>query len=317
MFDSLHYNVQLRILRIVGSIDAALLVWFGLFWLKTAPCLECAVLFGLATLISWRVWSLSLQNNLHYVSLSVMCWHGLVCFLIFHFNHGAIFFLIYPTVMLSFFLCSKTAAILIDLPLIAIHCLLLDTTCPRSMQCGAVVSLLLSIGLGYLVAHYCRLTVRRMNHPSTLETSRQCLQETLADQLKSSDSDSQLNGLILIHLAGIDTTREQHGRKVSESMIRDIIAQIDATLKKAKRLFRLSTEEFVVLVHANHYQELSDIEESLRRDLCQMIGAPFGQYRVSIGAALFANETAWQDWFSRADAALFFAQRQVGSLHAN
>ena len=246
-----------------------------------------------------------------------MCWHGLVCFLIFYFNHAAIFFLLYPTVILSFFLCSKTAAILIDLPLFAIHYLLLDATCPKSLQCGAVVSLLLSIGLGYLVAHYCRLTVRRMNQPSTLETCRQRLQQTLSDQVKSMDSDSRLNGLMLIQLAGIDTTRVQHGRAVSESMIRDIIAQMDAKLKKAKRLFRLSTEEFVILVHANQHQELADIGERLRRDLDQMVGAPFGPYRVYIGAALYANETAWQDWFSRADAALFFAQQRAECHQAN
>lgn len=296
-------------------MSAALQICVGFFALKNDPLWQCVILFGLAALTSWRVWSLSLRNHLHHVSMSLACLLCIECFLFFHQNHASVFYLIYPAVMLNFFLCSKTYAIIINFPLVAMYCILVERVCIGQTLYIAISALIFSATLSYGVAHYAELTLLRLrctelNQTTRLKPNQQILVKTLSEQLKKVDLASQLNGLVLIHFDGIQYVQQQHGRDTNECFIRDIIDCIKALLQGAQQLLRLSTEEFVVLVHANNQHELTQISQCLRRHLSQMVPAPGKPYRVFVGSALFANATTWQDWFSRADASLFLAEKQ-------
>ena len=195
------------------------------------------------------------------------------------------------------------------------YCILVEKVCKGQIRYIATIALILSASIGYCVAYYAQLTLCHLrsaglNQTSRLQLNKQILIQTLSEQLKKVDLASQLNGLVLIHLDGIHVVQQQHGRDTSESFTRDMIDSIHALLQGAQRLLRLSAEEFVVLVHARDQHELLEIGEGLRRHLSQMIRAPGKGYRVFVGSALFANAPTWQDWFSRADAALFLAEKQ-------
>ena len=46
----------------------------------------------------------------------------------------------------------------------------------------------------------------------------------------------------------------------------------------------------------------------LRRNIRGALRGPGGRITVSLGAACHLGEVHWQDWFSRADAALYMAK---------
>ena len=173
-------------------MSAALQICVGFFALKSDPLWQCVILFSLAGLTSWRVWSLSLRNHLHHVSVSLACLLCIESFLIFHQNHASIFYLICPAVMLNFFLCSKTCAVIINLPLVTMYCILVERVCKGQTRYIAISAFILSATLSYGVAYYVELTLSRLryaelNQTTRLQRGQQFLAHTLAEQLKKVD----------------------------------------------------------------------------------------------------------------------------------
>ena len=50
------------------------------------------------------------------------------------------------------------------------------------------------------------------------------------------------------------------------------------------------------------------VAERVRAAVQQSLQGPGGGITISLGAAMYAGEQDWQDWFSRADAALYMAK---------
>ena len=66
----------------------------------------------------------------------------------------------------------------------------------------------------------------------------------------------------------------------------------------------------MILVDTGSREALARFSERLRKTVYQSLRGPGGRITISAGAAMYAGEQRWQDWFARADAALYAAKVQ-------
>ncbi len=125
------------------------------------------------------------------------------------------------------------------------------------------------------------------------------------DRLRRYDHPLSLLVLDIDHFKAIN---DNHGHPVGDRVLAELAAVIRATLRGADSLTRWGGEEFVVLCPNTTLSTEAMLAERLRDRIAKTVFPVVGKITVSIGvAACLAGET-WEQWFQRADAALYDAK---------
>ncbi|WP_374690584.1 diguanylate cyclase [Accumulibacter sp.] len=116
--------------------------------------------------------------------------------------------------------------------------------------------------------------------------------------------------LLLIDVDRFKPINDQYGHAVGDAVLQRLTALLQAALRKVDSLSRWGGEEFVVLCPNTARATAAAVAERLRREVATAHFATVDNVTVSIGVAECATGESWEEWFARADAALYRAKSE-------
>jgi diguanylate cyclase (GGDEF)-like protein len=116
--------------------------------------------------------------------------------------------------------------------------------------------------------------------------------------------------LLILDLDFFKRVNDKFGHNIGDIVLANLGALLAKRVRKTDRVFRFGGEEFVVLTRNTRLSDGQIIAEQLRAQIEMELKDPEGALTASFGCAqLHANETA-DEWFERADKALYQAKER-------
>lgn len=116
--------------------------------------------------------------------------------------------------------------------------------------------------------------------------------------------------IIILDLDHFKRVNDSFGHKCGDDLLVKIADLLRLRARKTDRVFRFGGEEFVLLARNTPLAAANIIAEDLRAQVAAQLVSPAGAITASLGCAeLKQHETADQ-WFERADAALYTAKEE-------
>lgn len=114
--------------------------------------------------------------------------------------------------------------------------------------------------------------------------------------------------LLLIDVDHFKRINDEHGHATGDAVLQRLTTLLQGALRKVDSLSRWGGEEFVVLCPNTASATAAAVAERLRREVAAGDFATVGKVTVSVGVAECAAGESWEEWFARADAALYRAK---------
>ncbi len=138
--------------------------------------------------------------------------------------------------------------------------------------------------------------------------NRRRLEETVINEMDRLKRYDHPLSLLIIDIDFFKKINDQHGHVAGDQVLAKLAAVVYSTLRVTDSLTRWGGEEFVVLSPNTTLSTMAMLAERLRERISQTVFPAVKQMTVSVGVAeCLAGET-WEDWFKRADAALYRAK---------
>lgn len=152
--------------------------------------------------------------------------------------------------------------------------------------------------------------------PLTGARNRLRLAQDLKQTRARMDRLGETHGLVAFDLDRFKQINDEYGHLAGDDVLRKVVAAIRATIRADEEIYRFGGEEFLVLARVQDDAGLNALSDRLRQAVETLAIAhpqntPHGVVTISIGAALMRTEMAASsddDWFARADAALYRAK---------
>lgn len=138
--------------------------------------------------------------------------------------------------------------------------------------------------------------------------NRRALEKTLVQQIGSARQGRFRHALVILDIDHFKEVNDRYGHTAGDNALAELAAILRLELREQDKVFRFGGEEFVILAEAGTRDALASFAERLRESVQQSLQGPGGGITISLGAAMYAGEQYWQDWFTRADAALYRAK---------
>ncbi|WP_083468453.1 GGDEF domain-containing protein [Stenotrophomonas pictorum] len=221
----------------------------------------------------------------------------------------------YLALMANFFLVRQSIAtpanLLLVAGLIAMPPLLRGP--PPDLQ--ALVVIILIFGFGYrfsrrLQGDHTRLELLASLDALTGLPNRRALEKALQQQINGARENRFRQALVVLDIDHFKEVNDRHGHAAGDAALSDLAAILHAELRDNDKVFRFGGEEFVILAETGSREALAGFSERIRNAVFQALNGPDGRITISLGAAMYGGEQHWQDWFSRADAALYRAKSE-------
>lgn len=217
----------------------------------------------------------------------------------------------YLTLMSNFFIADRRTASLCNLALLAAMTLAPGVLLgPPVNHSGVAVALLILI-FGYrfssrLQGNHARLEALATRDVLTGLPNRRALERALTRLIGNGDDTTRFqHALLVLDLDHFKEVNDRHGHKAGDAALMDLSMILRIELRELDQVFRFGGEEFVILARIHSRSQLEGVAERIRAAVQQSLKSPDRAITVSIGAAMYAGEQQWMDWFARADAALY------------
>ncbi|MGH8085960.1 MAG: diguanylate cyclase domain-containing protein [Lysobacter sp.] len=123
-------------------------------------------------------------------------------------------------------------------------------------------------------------------------------------------------GLLLVDCDRFKHVNDEHGHLVGDRVLQGVANILRSVAGPGDLACRLGGDEFCLLVKADTREEVmryADFVVGTAQGLMQMSQASPLICSLSLGACLVDNAGEWNDWYARADAALYRAKRLGGN----
>jgi diguanylate cyclase (GGDEF)-like protein len=221
----------------------------------------------------------------------------------------------YPAIVANFFLVDRRHALLIALAGLAVIFLggKLDDMLPvenASFIITVIVCALLSYAFAYRTAmQRDQLEALASKDPLTGLFNRRTLINALQSVQAAFAHDGEPRGLLVIDLDHFKHINDTYGHLTGDQVLVTLAQQLEQNVREGDRLFRYGGEEFIVLTLPNDKAGLATMAENLRSAIERNLDDGHGHViTASIGGALLRPGEPVQDWFARADTALYVAK---------
>lgn len=114
--------------------------------------------------------------------------------------------------------------------------------------------------------------------------------------------------LLIIDIDFFKKVNDQYGHPVGDQVLADVAAMVQSSLRISDSLTRWGGEEFVVLCPNTTLSTVARLGERLREKIAKADFPVVKSITVSIGVAECGSGETWDDWFKRADTALYRAK---------
>lgn len=227
----------------------------------------------------------------------------------------------YLALMANFFLVRQPIATscnaLLVVGLIAMPQLLRGP--PPDLQALAVIALVFGFGHRFsrrLQGDRTRLELLASLDALTGVPNRRALEKALQQQINGARENRFRQALVVLDIDHFKDVNDSHGHAAGDTALSDLAAILRAELRDNDKVFRFGGEEFVILAETGTREALASFCERIRAAVFQSLNGPGGRITISLGAAMYGGEQHWQDWFSRADAALYRAKSEGRNNYA-
>ncbi len=116
-------------------------------------------------------------------------------------------------------------------------------------------------------------------------------------------------GLLVLDIDHFKSINDAFGHAAGDTVLVALAGVLREALRQGDSVYRFGGEEFVLVLPAASEAALAAAGERVRRAVIEAGIGPGGGITVSVGGAMHCGEKDWQDWFARADAALYLAKR--------
>mgnify|MGYP000888472365 CR=1 FL=1 len=138
--------------------------------------------------------------------------------------------------------------------------------------------------------------------------NRRRLEECVHNEMDRLERYQQPLSLLLIDIDYFKRINDQHGHAAGDQVLQALSSLLQLRLRGTDSLARWGGEEFIVLCPNSRRSAAAALAERLRRQVAAATFPVVGRLTVSIGAAECKRGESWQEWFERADQALYRAK---------
>ncbi|UYB54017.1 GGDEF domain-containing protein [Xanthomonas sp. AM6] len=305
-------HFRLGIIKILGPATAALLLLFGAYqWLQGQPWTAAAgaVLASLAAVATWLALRRGDDRMDALLSLSWLLGSALAC----HVLHNAAVPWLYLAMMSNFAVVARSIGLACNATLIVIM-LVTPGTLPSAEHAFSLLAVsLLITGLGYLLSLHLEGDRQQLEQMASHDAltglpNRRMLERSLTQRVADPRRRARRHGLVVLDIDHFKVVNDLYGHAAGDRTLAELAALLRFEVRPPDEVFRFGGEEFVVVARLQSRSELAAFSKRLHQVTREALRGPGGDITVSLGAAMLCDEVHWQDWFSRADAALYQAK---------
>jgi len=232
-----------------------------------------------------------------------------------HLNEPLFVFWLFPALLANFFLLSAKAALIANLlSIAAILPIALQLKNPTETF-AMLLSLLMCGSMAYVFA---LLTHRQQQllqdyanqDALTLLGNRRAMDEELRLSIQDCARNQIPATLIVLDLDFFKMVNDKFGHNIGDGVLVDLANLLIRRVRKTDRIFRFGGEEFVVLARNTLLADAMQIAEQLRVQIEIELNDPDGALTASFGCAQLRADESLEDWFVRADKAVYQAKQQ-------
>ena len=138
--------------------------------------------------------------------------------------------------------------------------------------------------------------------------SRRRLEEAVRSEMDRLARYDHPLSLLILDIDFFKMVNDQYGHGTGDQTLVELASQLQSALRASDSLTRWGGEEFVVLCPNTTLSTASLLAGRLREKIAKVEFLKVGHLTVSIGVAECLREDTWEQWFQRADAALYQAK---------
>jgi diguanylate cyclase (GGDEF)-like protein/hemerythrin-like metal-binding protein len=138
--------------------------------------------------------------------------------------------------------------------------------------------------------------------------NRRRLEEALVNEMERLRRYDHPLSMLILDIDFFKKINDAHGHHVGDQVLMQLAHVVQSSLRATDSLTRWGGEEFVVLCPNTTLSTVAMLAERLRESLAKTAFPEVGQVTVSLGVAECMAAESWEDWFKRADAALYRAK---------
>jgi diguanylate cyclase (GGDEF)-like protein len=224
-------------------------------------------------------------------------------------------FWMFPTIVANFFLLRPNKAVVLNI-------LAIGFMVPIAWGLGKTLdsfalmsSLIFCSTMAYLFARLTeqqrkRLEIFASQDPLTMLGNRRLMDQELRLCVEDFTRYNTPATLIVFDLDNFKAINDKFGHSAGDQLLIRIGEMLIKRLRKTDRAFRFGGEEFVLLTRTTNLECAAQVADHVRQQIIADIASPDGQVTASFGcASIHANESREQ-WFIRADNAMYQAKAQ-------
>lgn len=232
-----------------------------------------------------------------------------------HLNDPIFVFWLFPALLANVFLLNAT-------PALSANVLAIAAIIPIALQLPSITatlamlaSLLMCASMAYLFAllthrQHLQLQSIATQDPLTLLGNRRSMDEELQLSIEDFARNQTPATLIVLDLDFFKMVNDKFGHNVGDGVLVELATLLKKRVRRTDRIFRFGGEEFVVLARNTPLKDALQIAEQLRARIEAEIKDPEGALTASFGCAQLLPEENSEDWFVRADKAVYQAKQQ-------
>jgi len=138
--------------------------------------------------------------------------------------------------------------------------------------------------------------------------NRRRLEEALVSEMDRLQRYDHPLSLLILDIDFFKRVNDEHGHSAGDQVLVKLANVLQSNLRASDSLTRWGGEEFVVLCPNTRLSTVAMLAERLRGSVAGATFPAVGQVTISLGAAECRVGETWEDWFERADAALYRAK---------
>lgn len=138
--------------------------------------------------------------------------------------------------------------------------------------------------------------------------NRRRLEEAVVNEMDRLKRYDHPLSLLVLNIDGFKDLNAERGTAAGDQLLAELATVVQASLRATDALARWSDDQFVVLCPNTTQSTAAVLAERLREKVAGTPFTPVNAATVSIGVAECSTGETWDEWFKRADTALFHAR---------
>lgn len=232
-----------------------------------------------------------------------------------HLNEPIFVFWLFPALIANFFLLSAKAALLANILTILAITPIAAEVASNTERFAMIASLVMCGSMAYVFALLTHQQQALLQGYATQDTltglgNRRAMDEEIRSSMADFARNQTPVTLILLDLDFFKMVNDKFGHNTGDVVLVDLAHLLGKRIRRTDRVFRFGGEEFVVIARNTTLADALIIAEQLRVQIELELNDPDGALTASFGCAeLHADETL-EEWFVRADKAVYQAKQQ-------